>query len=201
MTRITRASAIAAFTAVAVLCSGSAITYSKDDSTQEAEVETDPEGTSRFVLPLIMDLSSYSAAIEETEVQEVSSPVTTLCVYNAEPRTLYVQVMSLNYRDTPTTEDDSTIQGLLYANDAVSVVGYVDGTDWAIVSIGDDDYYVCSTYLGEEQVVEEPQVTTNLSGEAGTLTKSAGIVSGPSGNETYYNLNMSYCVARMHSKG
>lgn len=33
------------------------------------------------------------------------------------------------------------------------------------------------------------------------LTRSAGVVNGPSGRETYYNMDMSFCVSRMRSKG
>lgn len=33
------------------------------------------------------------------------------------------------------------------------------------------------------------------------LSKNNGVVQGPSGRETYYNMDMSYCVRRMRSKG
>lgn len=33
------------------------------------------------------------------------------------------------------------------------------------------------------------------------LTKSNGVITGPSGRETFYNMDMSFCVSRMRSKG
>ena len=33
------------------------------------------------------------------------------------------------------------------------------------------------------------------------LSKTSGVVVGPSGRETYYNMDMSYCISRMRAKG
>lgn len=46
-----------------------------------------------------------------------------------------------------------------------------------------------------EEVIEECEVLEMY------LTRSLGIVKGPSGNETWYNLNMLNCVRRMHRLG
>ena len=33
------------------------------------------------------------------------------------------------------------------------------------------------------------------------LSKTSGVIQGPSGRETYYNMDMSYCISRMRAKG
>ena len=52
---------------------------------------------------------------------------------------------------------------------------------------------------GEEAVTENTNQETAWDGPV--LTKSAGVVMGPSGKETYYNLNMSGVVSIMRSMG
>ncbi len=58
-----------------------------------------------------------------------------------------------------------------------------------------------STALEQERASDIANQTRNPNWSGAVLSKSKGSVYGPSGKETYYNLNMSGCVANMNRRG
>lgn len=96
-------------------------------------------------------------------------------------------------------------------NEEVTVTGTNDETYWR-VSWGDMTAYVDRNQLMEEKYVEpepEPEPVTvsrsepiaNPEWDGSVLTRSAGVVYGPSGKETYYNLNMSGVISILQGMG
>jgi hypothetical protein len=67
----------------------------------------------------------------------------------------------------------------------------------------DDSSYISVEECFEEQGYDVIEIaTSNVNGPASEhLTKSAGVFNGPSGKETYYNLNMSGVVSIMRGLG
>ena len=146
-----------------------------DESTQETEVyeEIDEE-------PIVID----------TSFQEVKA------------YTMWVSDTFLNARSEPWTGSDDNIQGVLKPGKKVKVVGLRDD-GWTVIYWKDQNLFVSSEWLTDtEPVIKTPEKATyNNSWTGAKLNAVAGIVKGPSGNETYYNLNMSRCVQVMKDKG
>lgn len=127
-------------------------------------------------------------------------------------KTLYVNNQA-NVRVMPTTE--SEVLTKLNKGDDIKVTG--ETKKWYRIKYKDADAFIskdlCQATKPQETKPQEtkPQETkasskkdnssipTEWSGKR--LTKQAGTVQGPSGKETYYNLNMSGVVSRLHRMG
>lgn len=107
-----------------------------------------------------------------------------------------VTASALNVRSSAST--DSEKLGKLSNG---TVVEYVDTTDngWYEIRFNDETAYICGDYVSTE--IKEVSSTGNSSWDGPVLNRRNGTVQGPSGKETYYNLNMSKIVEIMHSKG
>lgn len=122
-------------------------------------------------------------------------------------KTLYVNNQA-NVRVMPTTE--SEVLTKLNKGDDIKVTG--ETKKWYRIKYKDADAFIskdlCQATKPQEAKPQETKasskkdnssIPTEWSGKR--LTKQAGTVQGPSGKETYYNLNMSGVVSRLHRMG
>lgn len=125
-------------------------------------------------------------------------------------KTLYVNNQA-NVRIMPTTE--SEVLTKLNKGDDIKVTG--ETKKWYRIKYKDADAFIskdlCQATKPQESKPQETKasrasskkdnssIPTEWSGKR--LTKQAGTVQGPSGKETYYNLNMSGVVSRLHRMG
>ena len=125
-------------------------------------------------------------------------------------KTLYVNNQA-NVRVMPTTE--SEVLTKLNKGDDIKVTG--ETKKWYRIKYKDADAFIskdlCQTTKPQESKPQETKasrasskkdnssIPTEWNGKR--LTKQAGTVQGPSGKETYYNLNMSGVVSRLHRMG
>lgn len=103
----------------------------------------------------------------------------------------------LNIRNDPNI--DGEVIGKFMVGDEVTVTGEIEDTDYVRITYNGEDAYVHSAYLSEDQPKEVAPVVYTWDGAI--LNKLDGTVSGPSGKETYYNLDMTHVVEIMHSMG
>lgn len=97
----------------------------------------------------------------------------------------------LNARVSPNINDDHNIYCVLNPYQEIMVVGKL-GDDWYLIEYDDEVLYVASQYITDIDRV--------IGGDV-KLTASAGRIDGPSGPETYYNLDMAGIVSRLRSNG
>lgn len=122
-------------------------------------------------------------------------------------KTLYVNNQA-NVRVMPTTE--SEVLTKLNKGDDIKVTG--ETKKWYRIKYKDADAFIskdlCQATKPQETKPQETRasskkdnssIPTEWNGKR--LTKQAGTVQGPSGKETYYNLNMSGVVSRLHRMG
>lgn len=115
---------------------------------------------------------------------------------------------SVNTRSYPDAEDDSNKIEVLPVNTKVHVVAEIkdsnfvkieDKENGGIAFISKDYLSKKKTKVEKKKKVENTSVSTSWNGPK--LTRSAGVVQGPSGRETYYNLNMSGVIRICRSQG
>jgi len=115
---------------------------------------------------------------------------------------------SLNVRSGSST--DNSILGTLSGGTEVTV-SELESNGWYKISYNGQSAYVSGNYLDVEDRDSVPSADASADASSDTavssgwtgpvLTKRAGTVQGPSGKETYYNLNMSGVVRIMRSMG
>lgn len=130
------------------------------------------------------------AEVEE-EVVEVQAPVIT----DVEDYNMYIGSSIVNVRSGPSTDYD--VVAKFTPGTIITVIAETDN-NWVIINYNDQEAYVCKDYV-QEMLPEEATYNWSWAGEK--LNRNNGKVSGPSGNETYYNLNMSRCVYYMNCLG
>lgn len=102
----------------------------------------------------------------------------------------------LNVREGDSTEDDKV--GTLSKGDMVTILEETEN-GWYAIEFEDDTCYVCADYVTTDET--EIEELTTYSWDGPVLTAFAGTVTGPSGRETYYNLDMSGVISVMRSLG
>lgn len=154
--------------------------------------------------------SEYSAPIAgTTSVQanahkEAKKVVDKLVIVKKVNYTRYVTDI-LNIRKEPDTESD--ILGKFVIGNEVTVLGEVKESDFVQIKYKGKSAYIHSDYLSKKKpVVKEEKecsqgYTANTQWSGSKLTRQAGIVTGPSGHETYYNLPMQGVVNIMRAQG
>ena len=162
------------------------------------------------------DVPEVSASMEESEntdsentqevVNQEETQDTTPQIYCEDVcEEKYIAVSKLNIRDTPSL--DSNVIGYLTVNENVTITGVItnQGESWGRFTYNDIDAYVSYEYLSDTEVEveetwsEDDTYNTSWSGEV--LNRSNGIVVGPIGKESYYNLRMNRVVQIMKDKG
>jgi hypothetical protein len=131
--------------------------------------------------------SSYEDTIEEVEE-----------IYPVVYETYMVKWTStrLNARVEPNTECD--IVTIFSTNTKLEVLGIVEGGEWYAVDYNGTDVYVYAQYL---QDYDRETLTYNYNWTGSTLNTNNGVNYGPSGKETYYNLDMSGVIRIMNNNG
>ena len=162
------------------------------------------------------DVPEVSASMEESEntdsentqevVNQEETQDTTPQIYCEDVcEEKYIAVSKLNIRDTPSL--DSNVIGYMTVNENVTITGVItnQGESWGRFTYNDIDAYVSYDYLSDTEVEveetwsEDDTYNTSWSGEV--LNRSNGIVVGPIGKESYYNLRMNRVVQIMKDKG
>lgn len=121
---------------------------------------------------------------------------------------MYVDADAVRYRSEPELSDDTTL-GVLYKGVEVPVVEQ-EG-HWCKCIVDNQVVYIHATLLADTSTVIETEdnetytvaksVTTVINDEEVALSSDLGRVQGPSGEETFYNLNMTKIIERMQSLG
>lgn len=138
--------------------------------------------------------------LDETVVEEVlvEEEIITPVINYVEPYTMYVSDVWLNVRCEPNSDTNDNIIGGLKPRSEITVIGQSTIDDrWSVIEYKGTEAYVFTKYIQEAGPVD----TYNHSWTGEKLTKQNGKIAGPSGNETYYNLNMSRCVYYMNKLG
>lgn len=107
---------------------------------------------------------------------------------------------------------DADIIRILEKDEKVKVIGkvkvneYDTNAEWKAIKVKSKDTneiitgYVNAKFLCKE-VEDDSKITLQCTWTGEKLSKSRGAINGPSGKETYYNLNMSRIVQIMRDKG
>lgn len=125
-------------------------------------------------------------------------------IFDDVSETMYVKENSVQVYASP--DEGSSILTTLSQNDAVSVTG-ISTEAFSRITINDKDGYILSDKLQDHAVTFADQLTSiqsaavTYSWGGAVLNRSAGSVIGPSGKETYYNLDMSTVISVMRSLG
>lgn len=147
-------------------------------------------------------------------------------VIDVDPYDQYVTI-DLNIRSYPSSEDKETIIDVATFASIVTVIGKVEDSNWVKIKYESDEddkkdieyAFVYGGYFSDTKPEPKPVVTyteptpqvsnsqpettpvdTYVS-QSGCLTPSAGVFNGPSGKETYYNLNMNGVISIMRGMG
>ena len=123
--------------------------------------------------------------LEDAEMNEEGEVVSA----EFEPYVMYVTPSFLNVRSTPSTEEENVI-GKLNINDEILIIGEYED-DWAIIDFNGTTAYISSEFI-QDTLPEEDTYNHEWTGQK--LNRHDGTAQGPSGKETYYNLNMSRCI-------
>jgi hypothetical protein len=132
------------------------------------------------------------APLEDAEMNEEGQVVNS----EFEPYVMYVTPSFLNVRSTPSTEEENVI-GKLNINDEILIIGEY-GDEWSIIDYNGTTAYISSEFI-QNTLPEEDTYNYEWTGEK--LNRHDGTANGPSGKETYYNLNMSRCIYYMQQLG
>lgn len=156
---------------------------------------------------VIVTASLEDIAVEEdTKSNQLNKETKDLEVVDTDvkdvEKTLFVTDKA-NVRVMPTKE--SEVLTKLDKGDKVTVTG--ETKKWYRIKYKDADAFISKDLCQEKKPVE---VKASIKKDSGSipsgwngkkLTKQAGTIMGPSGKETFYNLNMSGIVSRLHRMG
>ena len=136
---------------------------------------------------------------EQEEIEEVIEEPTYELESFEEPTTMYTTSL-INVRTEPDVNNQEAVVDKLSYNSEVQLEGQVVDSNWYYYTDNEsgETVFVCSDYLSEDN---KEQRSYNYEWTGQVLTPQAGRIDGPSGQETYYNLDMSRVVANMQSYG
>ena len=149
-----------------------------------------------------MGIDEVAQIIELDDLEEIitdeEEPRVIDCSYKeVTPYLMYVGDTFLRARSEPATDIESNIVGVMKPGKVVEIIGERDD-GWFVIHWKDQTCFVASEFL---EIKKPVSATYNWTWTGAKLNSRAGIISGPSGNETYYNLNMSRVVSNMRSRG
>lgn len=146
--------------------------------------------------------ATQKSAIKEKETKE-------LVLEN--PKTGYT---TTNLRVRKGSNTDSKILDVYDVNTEIEYVELDYDDNWVKIIYKDDYAYMHKDYISDEktEIEKKTTATTNTTinnttstsyntNSTGHLTRQSGVFYGPSGKETYYNLNMSGVISIMRSMG
>lgn len=187
----------------------------KDASSVSSVLERDPKGTEVNVLDVEGDTCKVLTATGKTGYVPVSKLVQNReYVFTDTDQTKYVNADNTEVKKLPFAQS-STIK-TLPMDTPVHLIGTNDSEYWKI-DMDSAVYYIDKNALSDQKTVSDtpapdpaatvPAVVQTAAVQNGStwngsaLSPFTGTVMGPSGKETYYNLDMSGCVANMRSIG
>ena len=185
----------------------------KEDTTSEDKEEKDEEKNKRYNVT-----AGASSALKEKISDVIDEDGNFLKPYYIEEyddaKVRYISAESgLHVRTEPNTDDDNNIIDTLVVKTKVKVIGTVESNyvklegKWVAIKYNGGVYYISAKYIVKDvndivlTTVSEETSSSSYSWSGTKLNTRAGRVSGPSGNETYYNEDMSYIVSRLKRMG
>ncbi len=148
---------------------------------------------------LLLTVPAFAADTKDTDTaQNAQNAQNTQSVQEekTEENTGYVTCSVLNVRRASSEKSDKV--GTLKRGEEVKILRDEEN-GWYAIDFEGHIRYVHSDYITTDQ--NEVNGYTASSWDGPVLTASAGTITGPSGKETYYNLNMSGVVSIMRSLG
>jgi len=193
--------------ATAIAVTGASVPFSLEAQAQTTSVvgigltSNEPTSNSGVTNYIATVLDSTPATIQLPQNTETNQPsVNSVQNYNLDDiqEVSYVRypTTQLNIRQNPST--DSEILDRISTDDEVTVIGELPNSEFVVIEYDGHKAFVSSQYLSEEKT--EPEVAEYV-WEGKKLNTSDGVVTGPSGKETYYNLPMSGVIKAMRSLG
>ena len=82
---------------------------------------------------------------------------------------------------------------------AMQIEGQQEQLEYCTLYVNDLEALVNEYYITLQEAIPYYQFPTTWEGQV--LTKAKGSITGPSGRETYYNLNMKNCIKHMRQRG
>ena len=149
----------------------------------------------------IFALRSYASEEPHNVENPASTDNETIDESDVETSTYYcIATKSLNIRSGPGTE--YKVLGSFSSGEEIEVIMIVEtDNDWAEIFYNENYAYVSSKYISlNKEDIPDPEDSSS-SWDGPVLTKRAGKIQGPSGEETYYNLKMSGVVKIMRKQG
>ena len=146
---------------------------------------------------LLMTVPAFAAETKDTDTaQNVQNTQNVQEEATEETETGYVTCSVLNVRRKRSADSDKV--GTLKRGEEVTLLSEVED-DWYAIDYEGHIRYVHGDYITTDE--DEVNNTIAADWDGPVLTASAGTITGPSGKETYYNLNMSGVVSIMRSLG
>ena len=191
----------------------------QDASSVSSVLERDPKGTGVNVLDVEGDVCKILTATGKTGFVPVSKLVQNKeYIFDDTDQTKYINSDNTEVKKLPFAQ--STTVETLPLDTEVHLTGTNDSQYWKIEQDG-ASYYVDKNALSDTKTTDNadpasdasdpaatvPAVVQTAAVQAGTtwngsaLSPFTGTVMGPSGKETYYNLDMSGCIANMRGIG
>lgn len=174
------------------------VTESETETEDVEETATEDE-TSNEVAE---ETTSDESTTEESSTTNSSSSSTDTSSNREEYQYEMYTSSFVNIRSSTDSETDDNKVGELTPGVTIEIIedGIIadDGTEWVKINYGNGTAYMCADYMTEKFTEE---MTYNYSWSGETLNKKDGTAQGPSGKETYYNLNMSKCIQYMNALG
>ena len=146
---------------------------------------------------LLLTVPAFAADTKDTDTaQNAQSVQEEKTEEDTEENTGYVTCSVLNVRRASSEKSDKV--GTLKRGEEVKILRDEEN-GWYAIDFEGHIRYVYGDYITTDQ--NEVNGYTASSWDGPVLTASAGTITGPSGKETYYNLNMSGVVSIMRSLG
>jgi len=145
---------------------------------------------------LLMTVPAFAADTKDTDTAQNAQNTESVQEESVEYETGYVTCSVLNVRKGNSTKYDKV--GTLKRGEEVTLLSEMED-DWYAIEYDGKTCYVHGDYITTDE--DEVKGYTSSDWDGPVLTAFAGTITGPSGKETYYNLNMSGVVSIMRSFG
>lgn len=145
---------------------------------------------------LLMTVPAFAADTKDTDTAQNAQNTESVQEENIEYETGYVTCSVLNIRKGNSTKTDKV--GTLKRGEEVTLLSDAED-DWYAIEYDGNTCYVYADYITTDE--DDVKGYTASDWDGPVLTAFAGTVTGPSGKETYYNLNMSGVVSIMRGLG
>ena len=172
----------------------------EEDSTEsENQKEYGPAYDENLQRAIVIDYEEppYGPAYDIKEDTIEEAPL----YKEVENYTMYINALSgLKVRSTPDTTDDTNVINIFPIATELTIIGETD-SNWVAVRLNDEEIgFVCSDYI-QDTIPDTEEITYNHNWSGPVLNRKNGVVYGPNGKETYYNLPMKGVIKYMRAMG